>query len=451
MTRSAATKPRRLGPSWWGLLLIPAILAALVATGALKLPGSSSASSASGVKLESAVVSRGVFRNSVTGPGTLAALTSVDIKPDVSGTVSTLPSVGERYNKGELIARLDASTLQRNLETAQLSLAKAQAQLSGTRASQGSSRANQAQTINNAQTQLSNAQRDLAAAQTTLSNAQSLYTIGGGTRQAVQDAQAGLEKAQAALANNRATLETAQGAVGLQSASNSSDLRNLELAVQQAQITVKNASSDLASTKTYAPFSGVVASVPAQLGAPASSAGTLLTFIEDSSVTLPVQVDETEISKVKVGQLAEVTLDALGTATFTGKVTSITPQATIVSNIAVFYVTVTLPNADLKLRPGMTAEAEIIAREIRDAVLVPRRAVEQVRTRSYVTVQTTTGTDKNAVVTTERVRVTTAGDDGTNIAVTSGLTGTETVVLPTRARTTTTRPNGILPPTGGGR
>lgn len=448
MTRSAAPKPRRFSP-WWGLLLIPVIAAGLLATGVIKLPGSSNADTSSSAKVETAVVSRGVFRNSVTGPGTLAALTSVDVKSDVSGTVLTLPSVGQRYNKGELIARLDAVTLQRNLENAQLSLAKARAQLEGTRASQGNSRSNQAQTINNAQTQVSNAQRDVGVAQTTLKNASSLYDIGGGTRQAVQDAQVALEKALALLANNRATLETAQGAVGLQSASNGSDLRNLELAVQQAQISVKNASSDLASTKIYAPFTGVVASVPAQLGGPASSAGTLFTYLNDLSVTLPVQVDETEISKVKVGQSAEVTLDALGAASFRGRVTSITPQATIVSNIAVFYVTVTLPNADLKMRPGMTAEAEVIAREIRDAVLVPRRAVEQVRTRSYVTVQTTTGTGRDAVVTTERVRVTTAGDDGTNIAVTSGLTGTETVVLPTRAKPSTTRSNGILPPTGG--
>ena len=446
MTRTTAQKPRRLSP-WWGLLLIPVMAVGLLASGVIRRPGSSGADSGSSAKGETVVVSRGVFRNSVTGPGTLAALTSVDIKPDVVGTVSVLPSVGQRFNKGELIARLDAGTLQRNLETAQLSLAKARAQLEGTRATQANSRSNQDQTINNAQTQLSNAQRDVETAQTTLKNASSLYAIGGGTRQAVQDAQAGLDKAQAGLANNRATLETAQGAVGLQSASNSSDLRNLELAVQQAQITVKNASSDLASTKIYAPFTGVVASVTAQLGGPASSAGSLLTFLKDSSVTLPVQVDETEISKVKVGQPAEVTLDALGTDTFAGKVTSITPQATIVSNIAVFYVTVTLPNAGLKMRPGMTAEAEIIAQEIPNVVLVPRRAVEQVRTNAYVTVQTTSGEGRDATITTERVRVTTVGDDGTNIAVTSGLTGTETVVLPARVKTTT-RPTGILPPTG---
>ena len=446
MTRTTAQKPRRLSP-WWGLLLIPVILVGLFASGVIRRPGSSGADSGSSAKVETVVVSRGVFRNSVTGPGTLAALTSVDIKPDVVGTVSVLPSVGQRFNQGELIARLDAVSLQRNLETAQLSLAKARAQLEGTRATQANSRSNQDQTINNAQTQLSNAQRDVETAQTTLKNASSLYAIGGGTRQAVQDAQAGLDKAQAGLANNRATLETAQGAVGLQSASNSSDLRNLELAVQQAQITVKNASSDLASTKIYAPFTGVVASVTAQLGGPASSAGSLLTFLKDSSVTLPVQVDETEISKVKVGQPADVTLDALGTEAFRGKVTSITPQATIVSNIAVFYVTVTLPNAGLKMRPGMTAEAEIIAQEIPNVVLVPRRAVEQVRTNAYVTVQTTSGEGRDVTVTTERVRVTTVGDDGTNIAVTSGLTGTETVVLLARVKTTT-RPTGILPPTG---
>ncbi len=449
--RGATVRPRRKLSAWlWALLLIPLTLIGLAVAGVLKPASSSDA--ATGVKVETAVVSTGTFKDSVTGPGSLAGLRSLDMKPDVSGTVAQLPVVGQRVIKGALIARLDPQTYQRNFETAQLSLQKANAQLASAQASQRSSRANQSQTINNVLTQVDNAQRDVESAQTALSNAESLYNIGGGTRQAVADAQIALDRARAALLNNRANLQTAQGAVNLQSASNGADLSNLRLAVQQAQISLKNASSDLASTKIYAPFSGAVSSVTAQVGGPASSATVLLTLLDDSSVTVPVQVDETEISKVKLGQPADVTLDALGTTAFRGKVTNITPQATIVSNIAVFYVTVTLPNPALKLRPGMTAEAEIIANEIKDAVLVPRRAIETVRTRSYVTVQTTTGTGKDAVTTSERVRVTNAGDDGTNIAVTSGLTGTETVVFPTRAKaTTTTGTPSILPRIGGGR
>jgi HlyD family secretion protein len=444
---NAALKPRRRRISpWWGLLLIPIVAVGLLASGIIKPPGVGAAAG-SAAKVETVTAARGTFRISVTGPGTLEAANSLDVKPSVQGTIFSLPVVGQRVTKGQLVARLESDSFQRTLENAQLSLDKAQAQLVGTRATQASNRSNQTQSIATAQSQYSNAQRDVQSAETALANAKSLFDIGGGTQQAVTDARTQLEKAQATLESSRVALQTAQSAVGLKSQSDVQDLRNLELAVQQAQITVKNARTDLANTKIYAPQKGVVSAVPGQTGAPASGAAALFTLIDDTKVNLPVQVDETEIGQVKLGQSADVTLDALSGQTFTGKVTRISPQATVVSNIAVFYVTVTLENPKLILRPGMSAEAEIISREIQNAVLVPRRAVESVRTRSYVVVQTGTGD----AATTERTRVTTAGDDGTNIAVIEGLQGGETLVLPTRSTSTTTRSGGLLPPVGGGR
>jgi HlyD family secretion protein len=451
MTGTAkASKPKGKGIKLWWIVVPVLLVGGVFAATALRPNAGGAASTAT--KAETVVVNAGTFRDSVTGPGTVAAETTLDIKPNVAGTIQSLASVGDRVQRGQLIARIDPTNYQRTLETAQLSLQKAQAQLAGSAASQASSRASQTQTISNAQTQFENAQNTLQSAQTALTNAQQLYSIGGGTRQAVTDAQTALENAQASLNNARVALNTARNAVGLQGESNAADTRNLQLAVDTARITVKNAAQDLANTKIYAPFDSTVASVAGQVGGPASSNAALMTLLNDKQVTLPVQVDETEISKVKLGQRADVTLDAIQGRTFTGKVTSITPQATVVSNIAVFYVTVTLENADLALRPGMSAEAEIVAREIPNAVLVPRRAVETVRTRSYVTVQTPASPDGTGTPTTERVRVKTAGDDGTNVAVTDGLKGGETIVYPTRQTSTTTRTGGgILPPMGGGR
>jgi HlyD family secretion protein len=415
----------------------------LLATGVVKPPAPPNAT-ATQPKVETVTAERGTFRVSVTGPGTLEAADSLDVKPSVQGTVQTLPNVGQRVTKGELIARLEADTFQRTLENAQLSLDKALAQLNGTRSTQANNRASQQQSIASAQSQYQNAQRDVQSAQTTLRNAQQLFEVGGGTQQAVRDAQTALEKARNTLESNRVALQTAQNAVNLKAQSDTQDIRNLELAVQQARISVKNASADVAGTKLYAPMNGVVSTVTGQVGGPASSGAALFTLINDRQIDLPVQVDETEIGKVKLGQPVEVTLDALEGKAFTGKVTRITPQATVVSNIAVFYVTVTLENPELQLRPGMSAEAEIIAREIPGAVLVPRRAVETVRNRAYVTVQTPDETEP------QRTRVTVAGDDGTNIAVTSGLRGGETLVLPTRDRSTTNSGGGLPNPFSGG-
>jgi HlyD family secretion protein len=90
-------------------------------------------------------------------------------------------------------------------------------------------------------------------------------------------------------------------------------------------------------------------------------------------------------------------------------------------------VTVTVPNSDLQLRPGMTSEAEIISLEVADALTLPKRAIQMVRNRAYVTILD----PKTKVQDTQRVR--TGADDGTNIVIESGLEPQQTVVLPTRA------------------
>lgn len=254
----------------------------------------------------------------------------------------------------------------------------------------------------------------------------------------------------------RVNLNTARQALALRKSSDAQELRNAQIAVDQARLDVKNAEENLASTKIYAPFDGVVSEVNAQVGsigvgATVSNSTALLTLIDDSSVNLPVQIDESEIAKVKVGQKVEVTLDAFNNETFEGVVTAISPSATIQQNIAVFYVTVRIANPERKLRPGMTAEGEIIAEEIPNALTIPKRAVQTVRNRAYVDVLQPDGSK-------ETVRVVLGPDDGVNQVVLEGLEPRQTVVLPSRVQSTSSSSSnqgGLrLPlgaPPGGGR
>jgi HlyD family secretion protein len=432
-----ATKPKtlRFNP-WWGVGAATVIVAGLLGTGVIKLPTQPNA--ASTAKLETVEVSQSTFRVGVSGSGTLNAVTTLDLKPKISGTITQLPSEGKRVTKGELVARLDDSSFVRNVKNAQFALAKTKAQLESTRSGQVNNRANQQQTISSAKSQFQNAQTEVASAQTNLQNARNLLNVGGGTAQSVQDAERSLSKTNANLESARVAYATAQNAVGIKADSDGQDLRNLQLAVDQASISLKNAQVDLGNTKIFAPFNGIVSSVPGQVGAPASNAAPMLTLINDARVEFPVQVDESEISKVQLGQKAEVTLDALAGKTFTGKVTRVSPKATVVSNIAVFYVTVTLENKDRALRPGMTAEAEIISREYPNALQVPKRAIQTVSERLYVSVL---GADEK---TQENVRVKTGPDDGANIVISEGLQPGQTVVLPPRPVKTPVS-NGPLP------
>jgi HlyD family secretion protein len=420
MTTASASPGKRLSRWWW--LLVPAIATvALAATGTLKPPSKPVA------KRESAVATAATFRVAVIASGTLEALQTRDIKPKVSGTVAQLPEVGMRFMRGQVIAKLDASTLARSSENSRLSLAKAQAQLESQRQSQANNRANQQQNLVSAQSNLENAQRDVTTAQNSLSYQQSLLAVGGASAQNVTDARNSLAKAEASLRSQQASLRNSQQNIEIKAKSDAQDLKNLELALLQAKISLKNAQEDLANSKIYAPFDGIVSQVQGQVGALATNGQALLTLIDDSKVKLPVQVDETQISLVKLGQSAEISSDSLSKLSkdkFTGKVTRISPNGTLQSNIAVFYATVTIDNANRQLRPGMNAEAEIIAEELPDAVQVPRRAVETVRERSYVTL--VKGEDS------ERKRVEIGPDDGSNVVITSGVQPGDEVLLPSR-------------------
>jgi|UniRef100_A0A7C3HEJ6 HlyD family secretion protein len=402
--------------------------------------------------IETATVQRGVFRVSVSGPGTLEAVQSLAVKPAVNGTVLKLPTVGDRVQKGQLIVQLDPTNYNRALENARLALQKAQANLDKLRADQQSALATARQNLASAEVAYANARRDLEAARTNLEATQKLFDLGGASAQSLQSARDAYAKAQASLEIAQVNLNTARQALTLRSNANAQDLKNAQIAVEQARLEVKNAEENLASTKIYAPFDGVVSEVNAQVGsigvgATVSNSTALLTLIDDSSVNLPVQIDESEIAKVKVGQKVEVTLDAFSNETFEGVVTAISPSARIQQNIAVFYVTVNVPNPERKLRPGMTAEGEIIAEEIPEALIIPKRAVQTVRNRAYVDVLQPDGSK-------ETVRVVLGPDDGVNQVVLEGLEPRQTVVLPSRVQPTSNNSSGqggLRLPIGGGR
>ncbi|RIH87027.1 Macrolide export protein MacA [Meiothermus luteus] len=408
--------------------------------------------------VETAPVQRGVFRVSVSGPGTLEPVQSLSVKPAVNGTVLKLPNVGDRVQKGQLIVELDPTSYARTLENARLALQKAQANLDKLRADQASNLATAQQNLASAEAAYTNAKRDLEAAKANLEATQKLYELGGASAQSLQTARDAYAKAQAALEVAQVNLNTARQALALRKGANAQDLRNAQLAVEQARLDVKAAEENLAATKIYAPFDGVVSEVNAQVGsigvgATVSNSTALLTLIDDSSVNLPVQIDESEIAKVRVGQKVEVSLDAYSGETFEGVVTAIAPQAQMQQNIAFFYVTVNIPNPERRLRPGMTAEGEIIAEEIQDALIIPKRAVQTVRNRAYVDVLQPDGSR-------ETVRVTLGPDDGVNQVVQEGLQPGQRVVLPSRSSTRSSSqssqgglrlPIGVGAPPGGGR
>ena len=373
---------------------------------------------------------QGVIRVSVSGPGTLEAAQTRTVGADLTATVGAVPAVGERVTRGQLITTLSSDTVEQNVAAAQLNLDKARAGLDATRASQASSAAQRQSSATGAQNTLTQAQQALADAQRTLDGQRQLAAIGALSASALADAQSAVLKAQQTVDSARASLSAAQTQASTGGASDTQNLRSQQIAVQQAQDSLEAAQQDRADLKVYAPITGVISTVTATEGTVVNSGATILTVLDDSTLNLPVQIDETEIAGVKVGQSAEVTLDAFDGQTFTGKVVRVSPGATASSGISVFTATVGLANPGGTLRSGMTAEAEIIQSE-ESGLLVPSKAIQTVRGRSYVQLPTAGGAEG------EQVRVETGATDGTNTVITSGLEPGQQVVVPGAARSAT--------------
>ncbi len=324
---------------------------------------------------QTTTVSLAPFRVKVSGPGTLAPARSVALTPTVSGRILSIASVGDRAQAGDALAALDPATFQRKVDDADLALQKSQANLAALQAGQAKSAASVEAQVSTARADVDSAQRAVDTQQRSFDLTSKLFQLGSASQDELNSAKDALSSAQEALTSAQTSLRTQLQNQTLQRTADEQDLASARVAIQQAQLTLDNAREDLAATTVLAPFSGVVSSVDAQVGEVAGGSSSLLTLVDDDALELDAQIAETDIAEVRTGQAAEVTVDAMQGATFTGTVTHIAPTATLVSNIPVFYVTVEVQNADHALRGGMTGTADIVTREVPKTFQVPSKGV----------------------------------------------------------------------------
>ncbi|BAW00744.1 secretion protein HlyD [Thermus thermophilus] len=367
-------------------------------------------------------VARGDVRVVVAGSGRLEPWRTLEVRPEVQGTLLSLVAEGKEVRQGEVVAELDPVPFRRALEKAQADLKRAEANLANTRAQGENSLASLRAALKNAEVAYANAEASLETARRNLEATRALYQAGGASRQALLEAEVGYANAQRALENARAGLEAQREALRLRQVQLQEDLKAQEAALAQAHLALAEARANLEKTRVRAPFAGVVLAVFPSPGAQVGPNTPLLTLGDLSAYALALEVDETEIAKVRVGQEVNVTLEGLPGEVFRGRVVAVSPQAQVVNNIPVFKVTVQLPY-DARLRPGMSADGEIVVEEARDVLVVPKRAVERVRGRAYVTVLLPDGS-------TDSVRVVLGPEDARMVAVLEGLKEGDQVVLP---------------------
>jgi len=224
-------------------------------------------------------------------------------------------------------------------------------------------------------------------------------------------------------------------------------IRAKRIAIQQVAYRLQTAREAVADHYVYALFDGVIASVGVTRPEAVSSSTVLATLITKQQIA-KITLNEIDISKVSVSQKATVTLDAIEDLAISGEVAAVDALSTVSQGVVTYDVTVAFDVQDERVRPGMSATAEIITSRKQDVLYVPNAAVKSQAGGSYVEIlPQAEGTPVR-----QNVQIGASNDLVTEIA--SGLEAGDVVVTQTIAPAATSQPiqnNASIIPSGGGR
>src|SRR5262245_16194893 len=289
-------------------------------------------------------VTRGDITDTVGATGTLQAVTTVQVGSQVSGNIALL---GADFNsivkKGQVIARLDASLFEAQLQQTQANLTQA--------------RANQTK----AQSDLERNKVQLTDAQQKYTRAKELSVRNLLPQSDLDAAKVAVDTAQASLQSQQATVTQAQAQVNQSEAS-----------VNQAQVNVDH-------TVITAPIDGIIIQRSVDVGqtvAASMQAPTLFIIAADlTKMQVNASIDESDVGRIRPGQNVNFRVDAYPGEQFGGTVQQVRLQPKVVQNVTTYETIINVPNPELKLKPGMTANLRVEIARRSDIVKVPNAAI----------------------------------------------------------------------------
>jgi HlyD family secretion protein len=275
-------------------------------------------------------VKRGDLTVLVTATGSVQPTEQVDISSELSGTVR---DVNVDYNSnvksGDVLAVLDTNKLEADVKSSRAKLDSAKANVI-------------------------KANADLQSAQTSLERLRSLMKSNVSTQQSLDDATYKYDSAVAAKQINEA------------------DVLSAEADLQLAQV-------NLAKAKIVSPIDGVILTRSVDPGATVASslsAPVLFAIAGDlRKMELQVDVDEADVGQIAVGQKAIFNVDAYPDKSFPAVIEQIRFASETTNNVVTYKAVLSVDNADLLLRPGMTATADITVEAVKDTLMVPNAAL----------------------------------------------------------------------------
>ena len=342
---------------------------------------------------------------SVDASGNLEMPHKADLSFGTTGVVKEITvDEGEEVSEGQVLARLDAPSLEANVRVRQTEYEMAELALMQTIFPHYSYRYSSDQP--GVWLALQEAQDNLEEAQTLLSEGR------------IEEVQASLDMVKENLDQAEKKSQARVWALPL-----SVKLKELEL--DQAAAALDIAKADLAKATITALFDGTVADIMINEGQQLSTmtyADPAIILIDPSEIQMIGVIDEIDVSKVNEGQEANIVLDASPDKELEGKVTFVSNSGTVEAGVVFYKTTITLENPDEELRDGMSATAEIIIDRRDNVLLIPNRAIRGSWDNPWVEVVTDSDIEER--------EVSLGMSDGINTEVLSGLEEGEKVVLP---------------------
>lgn len=297
----------------------------------------------------------------LTLDGQIAPLEDSTLSFQQSGPITAVyVNQGDRVSQGQLLAKIDDSTLRAQLGQveAQIAQAGAQAQSSALNVPITQSQTSQA---------VASAKAALASAKLTYDQNQQLFKQGYVSQSQLEQSRAQYVAAQSqyqtALAN--------QGTTGVQT-SNAAAARE---AVKAAQAQANTLQTEIGQTALYAPFSGVVTARLADPGAMASPGNPVLKLSKVDTVWVNINVPDEDLAYVHAGTPVSFTASQLGNRKFTASISTVNAVPT--QGTLSYAARIRMPNPDDALRGGMLVSATIVREKHDNAIVVPRQAVAQ--------------------------------------------------------------------------
>lgn len=265
------------------------------------------------------------LQNSITATGTIEAVTSVTVGTQVSGIVNKLyVDYNSVVKKGQVIAELDKTNLISELNTAKANLASTESNLSYQSAN--------------------------------MKRYQTLYKKGLVSADEYENALLAYRQAKEQVASSRENVQKAQTNLGYATITSPIDGTVISKSVEEGQ------------------------TVAASFNTP-----ELFTIAKDlKNMQVIANVDEADIGGVAVGNRVSFTVDAYPDDTFEGVVKQVRLEATTTNNVVTYEVVISAPNADLKLKPGLTANVTIFTKEQANILSVANKALRFTPTKETV-------------------------------------------------------------------